>query len=85
MPSLTGLTFANAAARAAAAGVHIASIEDINLPVPPAPTAPTPNAPLTPATPAPATAVPPGTVVDQSPPSGYRVVRGEAVHITLTH
>jgi beta-lactam-binding protein with PASTA domain len=29
--------------------------------------------------------VPPGTVVDQSPPAGYRVAQGDAVHITLTH
>ena len=31
MPSLTGLTLAGAAARAAAAGLHIASAEDLNL------------------------------------------------------
>lgn len=96
MPSLTGLTLAGAAARAAAAGVHIASVEDVNLP---APTAPTPAAPsTTPTTPtlpaapkapvaaAPTTAaVQPGIVVDQSPLAGYRVVKGDAVHITLTH
>lgn len=80
MPSLTGLTLASAAARAAAAGVHIASIEDVNLP------APVVGAPTAPTTPAPATvAVPPGTVVDQSPLAGYRVVKGDAVHIKLTH
>jgi len=47
---------------------------------------PTLTAPGTPATPAPTSApVPPGTVVDQTPLAGYRVVKGEAVHITLTH
>lgn len=95
MPSLTGLTLAGAAARAAAAGVHIASVEDVNLPAPTAPSGSaiptTPPAPITPKTPgmpialtSPA-AVQPGTVVDQSPLAGYRVVKGDAVHITLTH
>ncbi len=90
MPSLTGLTLAGAAARAAAAGVHIASIEDVNLPVTPAPAgsiAPTtPAAPAAPVAAVSATAaVQPGTVMDQSPLAGYRVVKGDAVHITLTH
>ncbi|MDW5264218.1 MULTISPECIES: PASTA domain-containing protein [Acidobacteriaceae] len=95
MPSLTGLTLTNAAARAAAAGVHIASVEDVNLPAPTVPTAPaaptTPTVPAASATPIAAAAVPattavqPGTVVDQSPQAGYRVVKGDAVHITLTH
>lgn len=81
MPSLTGLTLASAAARAAAAGVHIASVEDVNLPTPA-----NPGAPATAVAPAPATTgVPPGIVVDQSPLAGYRVVKGDAVHITLTH
>lgn len=93
MPSLTGLTLAGAAARAAAAGVHIASIEDVNLPVPTTPgaaapasvPAPVPAPAPTTAAPVSATAVGPGTVVDQSPLAGYRVVKGDAVHITLTH
>ncbi|HEV2711364.1 MAG TPA: PASTA domain-containing protein [Edaphobacter sp.] len=90
MPSLTGLTLTTAAYRAAAAGVHIASIEDVNLPAPTTPGAPAgvpPGTPaVTPATPALTSApVPPGTVVDQTPLAGYRVVKGEAVHITLTH
>jgi beta-lactam-binding protein with PASTA domain len=81
MPSLTGLTLAGAAARAAAAGLHIASVEDINLPAPttaatPAATAPTPPSPPE---------MPSGTVVDQSPLAGYRVIKGESVRITLTH
>jgi eukaryotic-like serine/threonine-protein kinase len=68
MPSLTGLTLAGAAARAAAAGLHIASAEDLNL-----------------ATPAPFEQMGWGTVVAQTPLAGHRVVKGEAVHITLTN
>ena len=91
MPSLTGLTLAGAAARAAAAGLHIVSAEDLNIP-----TSTTPNATPTPgtnpsATPA-STPIAPvaqtlsvGTVVAQSPPAGHRVVKGDAVRITLTN
>jgi beta-lactam-binding protein with PASTA domain len=91
MPSLTGLTLAGAAARATAAGLHIVSAEDLNIP-----TATTPNATPTPgtnpsATPA-STPIAPvaqtlsvGTVVAQSPPAGHRVVKGDAVRITLTN
>ena len=68
MPSLTGLTLAGAAARAAAAGLHIASAEDLNL-----------------ATPAPFEQMGWGTVVAQTPLAGHRVIKGEAVHITLTN
>ncbi len=68
MPSLTGLTLAGAAARAAAAGLHIASAEDLNL-APPAPFEETGS----------------GTVVAQTPLAGHRVIKGEAVHITLTN
>jgi beta-lactam-binding protein with PASTA domain len=90
MPSLTGLTLASAAARAAAAGVHIASVEDVNLPAAPAPAgSAAPMIPAAPAAPVAAVsataAVQQGTVVDQSPLAGYRVVKGDAVHITLTH
>jgi beta-lactam-binding protein with PASTA domain len=91
MPSLTGLSLAGAAARVSAIGLHIGSLEDVNLPAPSAPGA-TPNAGAatagaTSSAPAAAAAatVPPGTVVDQSPPAGYRVAQGDAVHITLTH
>jgi eukaryotic-like serine/threonine-protein kinase len=87
MPSLTGLTLASAAARAAAAGVHIGSVEDVNLPVAPVPAGSAASAtPAPPVAAASATAaVQQGTVVDQSPLAGYRVVKGDAVHITLTH
>jgi beta-lactam-binding protein with PASTA domain len=98
MPSLTGLTLAGAAARAAAAGLHIVSAEDLNLGTP-NPTAATQTATATPtaaATPQtgstttsssttaqPLSAI--GTVVAQTPLSGHRVVKGEPVHITLTN
>jgi beta-lactam-binding protein with PASTA domain len=98
MPSFAGLTLAGAAARAAAAGLHIVSAEDLNLGTPsaPAPTAPsspatatTPLAPpqTAPATPSPATQPTStiGTVVAQTPLAGHRVVKGQAVHITLTN
>jgi beta-lactam-binding protein with PASTA domain len=93
MPSLSGLTLAGASARAAAIGLHIVSAEDLNLPTSPTPT-PSPNAANSPAaptapTPSSATAIAhviatAGTVIAQSPPAGHRVVKGEAVHITLT-
>src|SRR5271156_1497702 len=92
MPSPTGLPPAGAAARAAAAGLHIASAEDLNL-APPAPSAPA-AAPTTasPTPPATSTTTPAnqpissiGTVVAQTPLAGHRVIKGEAVHITLTN
>jgi beta-lactam-binding protein with PASTA domain len=91
MPSLAGLTLAGAAARAAAAGLHIGSAEDLNLPPPPSAT---PAAATTPAGPSPAPTPPTATtaqanavgiVVAQTPLAGHRVVKGEAVHITLTN
>jgi beta-lactam-binding protein with PASTA domain len=93
MPSLAGLTLGAAAVRAAAAGLHIVSAEDLNLPTQPSAspaatpsstseaTPPTAVAPATPA--APAFSV--GTVVAQSPPAGHRVLKGDPVHITLTN
>jgi eukaryotic-like serine/threonine-protein kinase len=92
MPSLTGLTLAGAAARAAAAGLHIASAEDLNLATPapsataaaPTTTSPTPTATST-TTPATQPISSIGTVVAQTPLAGHRVIKGEAVHITLTN
>jgi eukaryotic-like serine/threonine-protein kinase len=98
MPSLAGLTLAGAAARAAAAGLHIASAEDLNLPTRASAETATPATtanPATPGSPSAIAAAPPaspiaqaltvGTVVAQSPPAGHRVVKGDAVHITLTN
>jgi eukaryotic-like serine/threonine-protein kinase len=90
MPSLAGLTLAGAAARAAAAGLHIVSAEDLNLAGPATSTTPAPEGSSTAAaaTPAPAPvaqAFSVGTVVAQTPVAGHRVVKGDAVHITLTN
>jgi eukaryotic-like serine/threonine-protein kinase len=93
MPSLAGLTLAGAAARAYGAGLRIVSAEDLNTPAAPAATAQpsTPGGPTTTPTPTPSPTPPApkaisfGTVIAQTPPAGHRVVRGDAVHITLTN
>jgi beta-lactam-binding protein with PASTA domain len=95
MPSLAGLTLAGAAARAAAAGLHIVSAEDLNLPAPASATTTTPagvsaSTSGSPSPPAPPTAPAAqlnsiGTVIAQSPPAGHRVVKGDPVRITLTN
>jgi beta-lactam-binding protein with PASTA domain len=93
MPSLAGLTLASAAARAAAAGLHIVSAEDLNLPTQTTPATTTPQpAGSPPAAPSPTTPTPGapialtvGTVVAQTPPAGHRVVKGDPVHIALTN
>jgi beta-lactam-binding protein with PASTA domain len=91
MPSLAGLTLAGASARTAAAVLRIVSAEDLNLPTPalaatatPAVTRATTGSPSPAATPT-AQAISVGTVIAQSPPAGHRVVKGDAVHITLTN
>lgn len=93
MPSLAGLTLAGASARTAAAGLRIVSAEDLNLPAPASAANATPAAapvttgsasPASPAAPT-AQATSAGTVIAQSPPAGHRVVKGDAVHITLTN
>jgi beta-lactam-binding protein with PASTA domain len=99
MPSLAGLTLAGAAARASAAGLHIVSAEDLNLPTPAtaateaSASAPTsaPGSPSPAMAPAASSASPTpqaisiGTVIAQTPPAGHRVVKGDPVHITLTN
>jgi beta-lactam-binding protein with PASTA domain len=95
MPSLAGLTLAGAAARASAAGLHIVSAEDLNLPTPATAateaSASTPGSPSPTMAPAASSASPTpqaisiGTVIAQTPPAGHRVVKGDPVHITLTN
>jgi beta-lactam-binding protein with PASTA domain len=87
MPSLAGLTLAGAAARATAAGLHIVSVEDLNLPTSaPAPTATAGTGAPAPIPPAPvAQTLSVGTVIAQSPPAGHRVVKGDPVHISLSN
>ena len=89
MPSLAGLTLIGAAARAASAGLHIASAEDLNL------NSTSDAAPLSPQSP-PGATTPSlsepiahtvssiGTVIGQTPTAGHRVAKGDPVHITLT-
>jgi beta-lactam-binding protein with PASTA domain len=95
MPSLANLTYAAAAERAAAAGLHLVVIQNnpAPLPAPGATPTPAPNSalpaaanPIPPAPPAPAPAVSTGNavVVAQTPQAGRRVVRGDAVHILLS-
>ena len=86
MPSLVGLSYASAAARASILGVRLA----VATPETPAP--PAPEAPGTASSPAPAAppamdspASPSGMVVAQSPPAGRKVSRGDVVHVSLGH
>jgi beta-lactam-binding protein with PASTA domain len=93
MPSLAGLTLAGAAARAYAAGLRIVSAEDLNTPTAPAATTQTStpgsptttSAPVASPTPPVAQAISLGTVIAQTPAAGHRVLKGDPVHITLTH
>jgi beta-lactam-binding protein with PASTA domain len=81
MPSLTGLTLSAAAARVAATGLHIVSAEELSAPAPaPASTGAVPAAPA-----APTPGVSTGTVVAQTPPAGHRVVKGDAVRVSLVY
>lgn len=97
MPSLVGLPLMAAAARASAAGLRIVSAEEIKPPTPataaPATTAATPGAapatpvasavPATPAAPVAGTST--ATVVAQTPLAGYRVTKGDAVHLSIAY
>ncbi len=90
MPSLTGLSVAAAAARASAAGLHIASAEEQRsvVPVPSATAGPsqtTSTIPTTPSTPATTPLASSGTVVAQTPLAGHRVSKGDAVHLTFAY
>ena len=88
MPSLAGLSYAAAAARVEAAGLHLLASEAIPVVPANAPTVPGSTATAAP-TPLEAAAVPvpptSGTVVAQSPVAGSRVQQGDSVRITLEH
>jgi eukaryotic-like serine/threonine-protein kinase len=79
MPSLTGLTLAGAAARAAAVGLHVVSAEEVAAPagVPAPITGPEGSAPSASGAPA------AGVVVAQTPIAGHRVAKGDPVRISL--
>jgi beta-lactam-binding protein with PASTA domain len=87
MPSLLGLSYSTANARASAAGLHL--VEDLANPAPvgasgpAAPAALASPAPVSAPTPIPAPISGAGIVMAQYPQPGRRVVEGEAVHITL--
>lgn len=90
MPSLLGLSYSAANARASTAGLHL--VEDSANPEPAAPAGPaaagtapvvSSAAPAAPPAPVPAPASGVGIVMAQYPQPGRRVLQGEAVHITL--
>jgi beta-lactam-binding protein with PASTA domain len=87
MPSLVGLNLSSAFARASAAGLRVASIEDVTPSGTTQPsTAPTPTpapAPTANITPSPVSLL--GIVVSQTPMAGHRVAKGDLVHLSLTH
>ncbi len=86
MPSLVGLPLVSAAALASAAGLRIVSAEEVR-PASPA-SAAEPGASATPAAAAPAAptaGASTSTVVAQTPPAGYRVTKGDAVHLSIAY
>jgi beta-lactam-binding protein with PASTA domain len=85
MPSLVGLSYSAANARAASAGLHLVAVSEAALPTAaPAASAanPAPNG-VPAAAPAAATGRSSGIVTAQSPQAGRRVVQGDVVHVTL--
>jgi beta-lactam-binding protein with PASTA domain len=88
MPSLVGLSYSAANARAASAGLHLDAVTESASPIalPSAATAAAPSAsPAQNGEPAPATGRSSGIVTAQSPQAGRRVVQGDVVHVTLGH
>lgn len=79
MPSLIGLSYTAAAARASTAGLHLIPVSNVAPQVPSA-TAATSAAP--PQVPQPASTI--GVVVSQIPQPGRRVQQGDAVRITFS-
>ena len=91
MPNLTGVSYAVATFRAAAAGLHLLRSPD---PVVPTPATANPDASITPGATAsyqdsfpvtPAFVYPTGNVVAQSPLAGHKVTRGDAVRLAFSH
>jgi beta-lactam-binding protein with PASTA domain len=87
MPSLVGLSVAGAFARTSAAGLRIASAEDVTPTTAVAPA--TPGSTGTAAANAPVSVAPaplaPGIVAAQSPLAGHKVLRGDLVRLSVTH
>ena len=87
MPSLTGLALMPAAARASAAGLRVVSAEEIRQ-VAVASATGSVDSTTGPVTPAAVIAVPgasTATVVAQTPPAGYRVVKGDPVRLSISY
>jgi beta-lactam-binding protein with PASTA domain len=89
MPSLVGLSYSSASARAASAGLHMV-VTDAPVPATatsPAPTAmgntPSATSPASTANPPAATVRSSGLVIAQTPLAGSRVVQGDTVRVTL--
>ncbi len=82
MPSLVGLSYGAASARASMAGLHlVAASAPQSAPSATAATPPLAAQPSVSELPAPTS----GTVVAQTPLPGHRVQQGDAVHVTLSH
>jgi beta-lactam-binding protein with PASTA domain len=79
MPSLVGLSYAAAAARASAAGLHL----EVAPPDNPQPAAAPGTAPPAAAPPAPLPPIGAGIITAQMPSPGHRVLVGDAVHVAL--
>ena len=95
MPSLVGLSYSAANARATSAGLHLVAVTGAALPTAASTANPAPNglttpapsvaAPTAPSATHPAAVRPSGIVTAQSPQAGRRVVQGDVVHVTLGH
>ncbi|MCL2661575.1 MAG: PASTA domain-containing protein, partial [Acidobacteriaceae bacterium] len=82
MPSLTGLSLSAAYARAAAVGLHVASIEEVPVPK----EAVISRVPIIRVHgPSPTVLSPETVVVAQTPLAGHRVAKGDDIHLTLAH
>jgi beta-lactam-binding protein with PASTA domain len=92
MPSLVGFSYAAAAERANAAGLHLVIVPDVPAlpavsaaPASPGPSAATAQPPTAAPSAAPIAPTADAVVAAQTPQPGRRVVRGDAVHILLRH
>ena len=81
MPSLLGLSYAGANARASTAGLHL--VEDSATSAPATPASSAASGTAAQSAPAPAPVIVGGIVVAQYPQPGRRVLQGDAVHISL--
>jgi len=87
MPSLVGLSVAGAFARTSAAGLRIASAEDVTPAAAAAPATPGSTGTATAGAPGSVATAPlaPGIVAAQSPLAGHKVLRGDLVRLSVTH